>query len=171
LSFESGENRRILKNGNYDFMKTEVLADIYSDIDAPGHRAVNRSFASGYDGDSSIFDDLPETSKDAHERQQNALSKRPNRISYVDNDKERPIPNLYSVSVHKTSRADKIGIYVHLDDSSSYGKRLIVSQVAPNGKFANTIIKEGDVVVSINGEDMIEDPNLQRALSEYYAST
>jgi len=165
LSFESVEDGRILKNGNYDFMKSDVLADIYSDIDVPGHRAVNQSFTSEYDGDSSIFDDLPQTSKDAYERQQSALPKRPNRISYVDNDKERPIPNLYSVTVHKISKADKIGIYVHLDDSSSYGKRLVVSQVAPDGKFANTIIKEGDVVVSINGEDMIEDPNLQRALN------
>lgn len=170
LSFEQlqpGEDGRILKNGNYDFMKSDVLVDIYSGIDAPGRRSVNQSFSSGYsDADSSIFDDVAQNSKDSYERQ-SALPKRPNRISYVDNDKERPIPNLYSVTVHKTSKADKIGIYAHLDDSSSYGKRLVVSHVAPDGKFANTIIKEGDIMVSINGEDMIENPNLQKALGEY----
>jgi hypothetical protein len=170
LSFEQlqpGEDGRILKNGNYDFMKSDVLVDIYSGIDAPGRRSVNQSFSSGYsDADSSIFDDVAQNSKDSYERQ-SALPKRPNRISYVDNDKERPIPNLYSVTVHKTSKADKIGIYAHLDDSSSYGKRLVVSHVAPDGKFADTIIKEGDIMVSINGEDMIENPNLQKALGEY----
>ena len=70
------------------------------------------------------------------------------------------------MTVHKTSKTDKIGIYVHLENFSN-GNRLVISKVAHDGKFTNTRIKKGDIIVSINGEDMIENPKLDKALSKY----
>jgi hypothetical protein len=67
-------------------------------------------------------------------------------------------PFLHTVTAPKLSRRDKIGIFVGLK-TFSYGKRLVVSRVAPNGKFGNSGVEVGDIVVSINGKSMVERPS------------
>lgn len=166
----SSDNSKKVNSDLYHLMgNNPYITDIYNDVDPTAHLAIKTSYSS----DSSIFDDVAQTSyvdrvlgklEDSKVRQ-GASPKKQNRISHVDDKDETFVPNLYSVSVDKTSSSDKIGIYVHLQNFT-YGKRLVVSKVAPDGKFGNTRIKEGDVVVSINGNDMTEDPDLQQALSK-----
>ncbi|KAL3906685.1 MAG: hypothetical protein SGILL_009173, partial [Bacillariaceae sp.] len=69
---------------------------------------------------------------------------------------------LHTVTVHKVSRNDKIGIFVGLK-KYSFGTRLVVSRVAPDGKFAGTGVDVGDIVVSVNGRSMLERPSSQEA--------
>lgn len=144
----------------YHEEKSDLIMDIYSDLDR------GQSFSSGHsDAESSVFDNVAQISNiDRILGQLQDTRALLNNHSFAD-DKERRIPHLYSVTVNKASEQDKLGIYVHVE-TASYGKRLVVSKVAPDGKFANTKIKEGDVVVSINGEDMTEDPTLEKALSK-----
>ncbi|KAG7361548.1 PDZ domain containing protein [Nitzschia inconspicua] len=80
-----------------------------------------------------------------------------------DADEEKTdTPFIHTVTVHKGSKGDKIGIFVGLK-RFSYGKRLVVSRVAPDGKFANSGVDVGDIVVSINGKSMLERPSSQEA--------
>jgi C-terminal processing protease CtpA/Prc len=75
-------------------------------------------------------------------------------------------PEVLTVTVHKVSQGEKIGIFVGLK-KFSYGKRLVVSRVAPDGKFANSGVEAGDIVVSINGKNMLEKPSSQEAFGTY----
>jgi len=137
------------KRDFYDNKKKRdaLIEDIYNDIYPMEGFSVNQSFSNGNsDAESSIFDNVE-------------------RKAFVDDDTEKHIPNLYSVTAYKASKADKIGVYVHVQKFPQ-GNRLVISKITPDGKFANSIIKEGDIVVSINGEDMTEDPNLQEALGK-----
>jgi hypothetical protein len=70
------------------------------------------------------------------------------------------------VTVVKRGPSDKIGIHVGLKKLAC-GIRLVVSKVSPDGKFAKTPIERGDIVVSINGKNFLQDPNTDDALSEY----
>ncbi len=172
---EQTPSRKVINKENYGyFYHTEMsnpIMDIYSDLDSDERPKVSQSFSSG---DSSVFDDVPQVTSpdtsfaeidDAYLRR-TPLAKHRNKISYADSDKEQQIPNLYSVTVTKASQSDRIGIYVHRE-SHAGGHRLVISKVAPDGKFADTKIKAGDVVVSINGEDMTSNPSLERALGKF----
>jgi len=165
-------SRKFINKENYGYFyhtaMSNPITDIYSDLDSEERAKVSQSFSSG---DSSVFDDVPLMNTadaafgefdDAYLRR-TPLAKHRNKISYADSDKEQRVPNLYSVTVTKSSQSDRIGIYVHRENYAG-GRRLVVSKVAPDGKFADTKIKEGDVVVSINGEDMTSNPSLERAL-------
>ena len=137
------------KRDFYDNKKKRdaLIENIYNDIYPMEEFSVNQSFSNGNsDAESSIFDNVE-------------------RKAFVDDDTEKYIPNLYSVTAYKASKADKIGVYVHVQNFPQ-GNRLVISRITPDGKFANSIIKEGDIVDSINGEDMTEDPNLKEALGK-----
>ena len=160
-------SKEVLDNANHDYyfhtVRNDPIVDIYSDLDSRERQAVNQSFSSG---DSSVFDDVPQTSNidEALGQLNTYVGDRAFPKSYADDDKEQRIPHLYSVTVYKHSKADKIGIYVHRESLSDGRHRLVISEVAPDGKFANTRVKKGDIVISINGQDMIEEPTLDRAL-------
>lgn len=155
----------------YHSKMSNPILDVYSDLDSQERTKLKQSFSSG----DSIFDDVPQMSnvgsafENTYVGGRSSSSKNRNKISYADSDKEQQVPNLYSVTVTKTSASDRIGIFVHREDFAG-GHRLIISKVAPDGKFADTKIKEGDVVVSINGEDMTSNPSLERALSKFHHS-
>jgi hypothetical protein len=87
-------------------------------------------------------------------------------ISYLDKDHCDYAPQIHSVTVYKNSQSDKIGIYVGLE-KFDFGNRLVISMIASNGKFADSGIEEGDIVISINNESMVEDPSPQRASGKY----
>jgi hypothetical protein len=89
-----------------------------------------------------------------------------NGISYLDEDHCDYAPHIHSVTVYKKSQSDKIGIYVGLE-KFDFGNRLVISLIAPNGKFADSGIEVGDIVISINSESMVEDPSPQRASGKY----
>jgi hypothetical protein len=89
-----------------------------------------------------------------------------NGISYLDEDHCDYAPHIHSVTVYKNSQSDKIGIYVGLE-KFDFGNRLVISMIAPNGKFADSGIEVGDIVISINSESMVEDPSPQRASGKY----
>ncbi len=154
----------------YHSKMSNPILDVYSDLDSQERAKLKQSFSSG----DSIFDDVPPTSNVGTALENTYVggrssSKNRSKISYADSDIEQQIPNLYSVTVTKTSASDRIGIFVHRENFAG-GHRLVVSKVAPDGKFADTKIKEGDVVVSINGEDMTSNPSLERALSKFHHS-
>jgi C-terminal processing protease CtpA/Prc len=69
------------------------------------------------------------------------------------------------VTVVKRGPSDKIGIHVGLK-KLAWGIHLVVSKVSPDDKFAKTLIERGDIVVSINGKNFLEDPNTDDALGE-----
>ncbi len=173
---------KALNSANYGYFfhnaeMSDPIVDIYSDLESPERRpTVNRSFSSS--GESSVFDDVALTSnmdtalgKITNYAERRSSSQKKNRKSFFDDegDQSTSTPSLFSVTVNKKSKTDKIGIYVHRETLSDGKHRLVVSKVAPDGKFANTRIKEGDVVVSINGQDMTEEPTLERALSTYHS--
>lgn len=82
---------------------------------------------------------------------------------------EKPVwqsSDTVAVTVKKEGAKDKIGINVGLKDLAC-GVRLVVSKISPNGKFANSPIEMGDIVVSINGKKFLENPNPEDALGEY----
>lgn len=89
-----------------------------------------------------------------------------NSISYLDEDHCDYSPHIHSLTVYKNSQSDKIGIYVGLENFD-FGNRLVISMIAPNGKFADSGIEVGDIVISINNESMVEDPSPQRASGKY----
>jgi hypothetical protein len=82
-----------------------------------------------------------------------------------DEEGENEEPPLHTVTVHKVSRHDKIGIFVGIK-KYSFGTRLVVSRVSPDGKFAGTGVDVGDIVVSINGKSMMENPSSQEAFGK-----
>ncbi|VEU43397.1 unnamed protein product [Pseudo-nitzschia multistriata] len=141
--------------------------------DPMGHKTSRESSSSVQSHEeSSIFDGVKKNFNagktldqlvDLHEQQNSKTW-----ISYLD--KEGISPSLYSVTVRKGHRNEKIGIFVHLK-RFPFGNRLVVSQISPAGKFADTGIEVGDVVVSINAENMIKDPKTQRALDIVTSAT
>ena len=168
---------KALNSANYGYFfhtaeMSDPIVNIYSDLESPQRQPVTRSFSSS--AESSVFDDVALTSnmdtslgKITDYTERRSSPQRKHRTSFFDDegDQSTSTPSLYSVTVNKTSKTDKIGIYVHRETFSDGQHRLVVSKVAPDGKFANTRVKEGDVVVSINGQDMTEEPTLERALS------
>ncbi|KAL3919830.1 MAG: hypothetical protein SGILL_003555 [Bacillariaceae sp.] len=90
-----------------------------------------------------------------------------------DDDDDGPRTTMIrTVTVHKVSQNDKIGIYVGIKkyyagasgaSGTTTTTRMVVSRVAPDGKFAGTGVEVGDIVVSINGIDMTERPSSQVA--------
>ncbi len=81
----------------------------------------------------------------------------------MEGDQEE-VPYVHMVTVHKATVDEKIGIFVGLKHLPEYGGiRLVVSKIAPDGKFANSGIDVGDVVVSINGKSFVETPSSQDA--------
>jgi hypothetical protein len=94
----------------------------------------------------------------------------PSVTTHENNKTTGDTPLFHTVTVHKVSREDKIGLFVGLK-KFSYGKRLVVSRVAPFGKFSNSGVDVGDIVVSINGRSMVERPSSQEAfgmLGEFF---
>jgi hypothetical protein len=75
-------------------------------------------------------------------------------------------PFIHTVTVYKHSQPEKIGIYVGLK-RFAFGTRLVVSRVAPDGKFADSGVEVGDIVVSINGKSFLENPNSQDAFGKF----
>ena len=132
----------------YDKKKRDMIIDIYNDLDRTSKQKLS---SENSDADSSVFDNVAQLSSMDMTRKRwkdASVRKKQNRITYVDDDEEDDISNLYSVTVHKTSQNDKIGIYVHLE-TFPRGDRLVISKIADDGKFTNSRIKEGDIVVSI----------------------
>jgi hypothetical protein len=70
------------------------------------------------------------------------------------------------VTVRKKSSSDKIGIFVGLKRLAC-GIRLVVSKVSPDSLFFETPIETGDIVLSINGINFVEDPSTEDALGKY----
>lgn len=68
-------------------------------------------------------------------------------------------------SVRKTTPDDKIGIFVGLKQLEC-GIRLVVTKVSPHGKFAESPIERGDIVLSINGTNFLQNPNSDLALGK-----
>lgn len=69
-------------------------------------------------------------------------------------------------TVRKRTPEDKLGIHVGVRELAS-GPRLVVSEVRPEGKFAESPIEMGDIVVSINEVNFLRYPNSQEALGKY----
>ena len=140
----------------------KVNSSFASGLDPMGYHTSENSLCSRQsDEATSIFADV--TKNVNAEKTSEKLEKK--WISYVD--EEGIFPNLHSVTVRKRSINEKIGIYVHFYPFD-YGDRLVVSDISPTGKFASSGIEVGDIVVSINGENMLEDPKTQKAVGERY---
>ncbi len=69
------------------------------------------------------------------------------------------------VTVRKQSLNDKIGVFVGVCQLPC-GPRLVVTKVSPSGKFAESPIENGDIVVSINGKNFLDNPNSEEALGK-----
>ena len=101
---------------------------------------------------------------------------RPNQSARVMSDQDgldeeqEDEPFIHVVTVHKTSQKDKIGLYVGIK-RFSHGTRLVVSRISPDGKFANSGVELGDIVVSINGKSFIENPSSQEAFDAVKSAT
>jgi len=144
--------------GNFDCLPLKVKSCYASGVDAMGYHTSENSLCSRQsDEDTSIFADVTKNTNTDKTLEQLEKSW----ISYLD--EEEIFPNLHSVTVRKRSKNEKIGIYVHFYPFD-YGDRLVVSDISPTGKFANSGIEVGDIVVSINGENMLEDPKTQKAV-------
>jgi hypothetical protein len=68
-------------------------------------------------------------------------------------------------TVRKKSLDDRIGVFVGVCQLPC-GPRLVVTKVSSNGKFAESPIEKGDIVVSINGKDFLNNPNSEEALGK-----
>jgi len=93
-----------------------------------------------------------------------------NDTSYFDEDQGGYTPHINSVTVYKNSLSEKIGVFVGVE-KFVLGDRLVMTKIPANGKFADSGIEVGDIVISINGENMIDDPTPQRALNIVTAAT
>eukprot|EP00536_Pseudo-nitzschia_multiseries_P012155 jgi/Psemu1/290108/fgenesh1_pg.448_\ len=133
-------------------------------IDPMGHRMPEESFESQESDDASIFafreTVKADATRDQSQRRQGQHSTK--HRTPCSNAKETH-SNLHSVTVRKESKEDKIGIFLQLHKFKQ-GNRLVVSHISPTGKFANSGIEFGDIVVSINSEDMLENPQTEKAL-------
>jgi len=68
-------------------------------------------------------------------------------------------------TVRKSAPDDQLGIFVGVRDVGA-GPQLVISRVKPGGKFAESPIERGDIVVSINGVNFLRYPNAQEALGK-----
>jgi len=135
-------------------------------MDPTGHR-IPEQMSEDSDDDTSIFafrnaieNIKPDATRDHGEkveRQQNATRRT------LNSDAKQVHPNTHTVTVHKNSKEEKIGIFLQLHKFEQ-GNRLVVSHISPTGKFANTGIEFGDIVVSINSQDMVKNPKTEKAL-------
>lgn len=97
-------------------------------------------------------------------RAQGALLDMPALVHDATNLKPTPDEQIV-FTVRKKSLNDKIGVFVGISQLPS-GPRLVVTKVSPNGKFAESPIEQGDIVVSINGKDFLNNPNSDEALGK-----
>jgi PDZ domain len=73
--------------------------------------------------------------------------------------------NKITYTVRKSAPDDQVGIFVAVRDAGA-GPQLVVSRVKPGGKFAESPIERGDIVVSINGVNFLRYPNAHEALGK-----
>jgi type II secretory pathway component PulC len=68
-----------------------------------------------------------------------------------------------SILINKTSQSQIVGLGLIVNLTHRGRKALVVSQVSPSGIFARTPLSVGDTIISINGVDFSEKPNINGA--------
>ena len=66
------------------------------------------------------------------------------------------------VTFRKKHPSDRVGISM-ATRNTKLGNFLVVTSISPNGAAANTELKAGDVILSVNGVDFEEDPDTEHA--------
>ena len=74
---------------------------------------------------------------------------------------EGKLPEM-EVTFKKKHPSDRVGISM-ATRSTKLGDLLVVTSISPHGPAANTQLKAGDVILSVNGVDFEEDPDTEHA--------
>lgn len=155
------------KNGSYHSKGKFADKHSFSSVSSEESSVFQDVIVSHYDKDN--IDEILGRLEDQKVHKQSLIGVA-NGVSYPDEDPEDYNPIINSVTVYKNSQEDKIGIYVGLQNFH-FGARLVISKIASGGKFVTSVIKVGDIVISINGENMEENPSPERALNIVNAAT